>query len=165
MDILEALLKSLSKNKKWIIVGAIIYLIPVIYRLTTENSFVPFLDNTLFLYQRSSQIIPVNLETLGALFLIPSAIGAIIGVSFLENLFSRRFSGLEKYVGRVFGSLFFAVGWTAMQFSGFVFFNPVGPWGNLLWSGPDVYARNLLVALTVGPLVPYAIEFIYKIKK
>ncbi|MBI2005330.1 MAG: hypothetical protein HYS80_01040 [Candidatus Aenigmarchaeota archaeon] len=162
MRLVGAISESLDKNKKWILFGAIIYLLPVVYRLLTQNSFVPLLDSTLFLSHRDSQIIPVNLETLGALFIIPGALGAAIGTTFLEVIFERRFTRFERYLARVFGSMTLAIGWISVQFFGFLFFNPIGSWGSSLWSGPDVYARNLLVALIVAPLVPYMIEFVYK---
>ncbi len=162
MGIVGAAIESLGKNKKWFIGGAILYLLPVFYRLATKTSIVPILNNTLFLYNRNSQITPVNLETLGITFLIPCAVGAVVGTSFLENVFNRRFQGLEKYLAMVFGSLSFAFLWIALHFIGFNFFNPVTPWGTHLWAGTGAYARNLLVALIVGPLVPYVIEFVYK---
>ena len=164
MGFIDAVVHILNKNKKWIVGGAILYLIPVIYRLTMKNSIVPILDKTLFLYHRNSQIIPVNLETLGTLFLIPSAVGAVLGTTLLENIFNRRLTGFERYLSRVFGSLSFAFLWITIQFIGFNFFNSVAPWGSSLWSSPDVYARNLLVALIVAPLVPYIIELALKIK-
>lgn len=158
-------IESLQENKRWIIIGAILYLIPVFYRLTTGNSFVPILDSTLFLYYRDSQITPVNLEILGALFLIPGSLGAVIGASFLEKVFNRRFAGLEKYLARVLSSLTFGLAFTAIQFFGFLFLNPAGPLGSGLWSAPDAYARNLLVAIIVAPLVPYVFEFVYNFYK
>ncbi len=164
MQVLKYIVESLKENKRWIIITIMLYLLPVIYRLTTSNSFIPILDSTLFLYHRDFQIIPVNLETLGMLFLIPGALGAVVGTSFLEKIFSRRFTGLEKYLARVLGSLVFGLGWTVVQFFGFLFFNPVGPWGSSLWAGPEVYARNLLIALTIAPLLPYVIEFVYRIR-
>lgn len=99
------------------------------------------------------------------MFLIPGAVGAVVGTTFLENIFNRRFTGLEKYMARVFGSIVFAFAWTTVQFFGFLFFNPPGPWGSSLWASPDTYARNLLVALLIAPLVPYVIEFIHKMMK
>lgn len=162
MELFKSLIESLNKNKKWIVIGAILYLLPVLYRLVTTNSVVPILDMTLFLRHSDSQILPVNLETLGLMFLIPGAVGAVVGTTFLEHIFNRRFVGLEKYLARIFGSMVFAFGWTAIQFFGFIFLNPVGPWGNSLWSSPDAYARNLLVALTIAPLVPYVIEFVFR---
>ncbi|MEK6909621.1 MAG: hypothetical protein AABW61_00930 [Candidatus Aenigmatarchaeota archaeon] len=165
MGILRAVAESLNKNKKWIVAGAMLYLAPVFYRLVTKTSVVPILDNTLFLYNRNSQIMPVNLETLGITFLIPCAVGAIVGTGFLENIFNRRFQGFEKYLSRVFGSVLFAFAWIALHFIGFSFFKPVTPWGAHLWAGTGAYARNLLIALVVGPLVPYAIEFVYKIAR
>lgn len=162
MDFLRAAAESLNKNKKWIMVGAIVYLLPVIYRFATENSLVPLLDDTLFLYHRDSQITPINLDNLRTFFVIPSAIGAIVGASFLENIFERRFSGLEKYLARLFGSLSVAFAWIIIEFVGYSFFNPVGPWGNTILSPPAVYARNLLIALVVAPLVPYLIEYVYR---
>ncbi len=163
--VFPTLAQALNKNKKWVTIGAILYLLPVFYRLFTRVSIVPLLDTTIFLRHIDSQIVPVNLETLGMLFVIVGAVGAVVGTSFLEIIFNRRFAGLEKYLARVFGSLTFAFGWTVVQFFGFIFFNPIGPWGNSLWSSPDVYARNLIVALTLAPLVPYLIEFIYKLIK
>ena len=162
MGFFNALTASLNKNKKVIVTGAVLYLLPVIYRFATKNSIVPILDNTLFLYHRNSQITPVNLETLGLTFLIPAAVGAVVGASFLESVFNRRFTGMEKYLARVFGSLSFAFLWIALHFIGYSFFNPVLPWGGHLWAGTEAYARNLLVALVVGPLVPYIFEFIYR---
>ena len=157
---------SLNKNKKWIIAGAIFYLLPVFYRVITKNSVVPILNSTLFFRNVDSQVMPVNLESLGVTFLLPTAVGAIVGTSFLENIFNRRFTGMEKYLARVFGSLSFAFLWIALHFIGYSFFNPVTPWGAHLWAGTGAYARNLLIALVVGPLVPYVIEFAYKrIKK
>jgi len=164
--VLDAVFASLNKNKKAVITGAILYLLPVIYRFATKSSVVPILNSTLFLYHRNSQITPVNLETLGLTFLIPTAVGAIVGASFLENIFNRRFHGLEKYLSRVFGSLSLAFAWIVLHFIGFSFFNPVTPWGAHLWAGTAAYAKNLLIAVVVGPLVPYLVEFIYKrIKK
>lgn len=166
MGILQAVIESLNKNKKWVLTGAALYLAPVFYRFLTKNSIVPILNSTLFLRHSDSQIIPVNLETLGITFLLPTAVGAVVGVSFLENVFNRRFTGMEKYLARVFGSLVAAFVWIALQFIGFSFFNPLTPWGTHLWAGTGAYARNLLIALIVAPLVPYAIEFISrKIRK
>ena len=164
MGIVGAAIESLNKNKKWIVAGAMLYLAPVFFRLVTKNSVVPILDNTLFFYSGNSQIIPVNLETLGVTFLIPCAVGALIGTSFLEGVFSRRFQGFEKYLARVFGSLSLAFAWIVLHFIGFSFFNPVTPWGGHLWAGTGAYAKNLLIALVVGPLVPYVMEFVYKIR-
>lgn len=158
-------LGSLNKNKKWVLIGALLYMIPVIYRYATKHSVVPILDDTLFFYHSNSQTIPVNLETFGIPFIIIGAIGAIFGTTYLEILFNRRFAGFEKYVGRVLGSLFFAFCWVIIQFLGYSFFNPIGPWGNHIWVGPDAYARNLLLALVVSPLIPYLIELIYKLFK
>lgn len=165
MTVSQYAVEALKENKKWVIIGIVLYLLPVFYRLTTGNSFVPLLDNTLFLRQSDSQITPVNLETLGALFLIPGVLGAVVGMSFLEKIFSRRFTGVEKYLARVMGSVTVGISWTIIQFFGFLFFNPSGPWGNSLWSSPDVYARNLLVALLAAPLVPYVFELVYKFRK
>lgn len=165
MNILGALVKSLNKNKKWIIIGAIIYLTPLIYRLGTQTSFVPILDSTLFLYHQNSQIIPVNFETLRVLFIIPAAVGAIIGASFLEQIFDRRFAGLEKYLARVFGSLGTTFAWIALEFIGYSFFNPAAPWGNNIWIGPSAYVKNILIALIFAPLVPYVTEFVYSLYK
>ena len=162
MGLFSAVLASLNKNKKAIVTGAALYLFPVIYRFATKSSLVPMLNSTLFLYHRNSQITPVNLETLGLTFLIPTAVGAVVGAGFLENIFNRRFTGMEKYLARVFGSLSFAFLWIALHFIGFSFFNPVLPWDGHLWVGTGAYARNLLVALVVGPLVPYIFEFIYR---
>lgn len=162
MGFFGALLRSLNKNKKWIIIGAVLYTIPVFYRIITENSFVPLLDTTLFLSHTDSQIMPVNIETLRIFFAVPAAVGAVVGTSFLENIFERRFAGLEKYLARVFGSLSFTFAWIALEFIGYSFFNLVGPWGNPLWAGPSVYGKNLIVALIIAPLVPYAIEFAAK---
>lgn len=162
MGILQAAAESLNKNKKVIITGAVLYLLPVFYRFATKSSTVPILNNTLFLYHRNSQITPVNLETLGLTFLIPAAVGAVAGQSFLENVFNRRFTGVEKYLARVFGSLSFAFLWIALHFIGSSFFNTVTPWGSSLFAGTTYYARNLLIALVAGPLVPYVIEFVYK---
>ena len=162
MGLVGALIHGLNKNKKWIISGAILYLLPVFYRLVTKSSIVPFLNSTLFLRHSDSQIIPVNLETLGVTFIIPTAIGAIVGVSFLESVFNRRFTGMEKYLARVFGSLVAAFAWIALQFIGYSFFNPLTPWGTHLWAGTGAYARNLLIALVVAPFIPYIFEFVYK---
>ena len=130
-----------------------------------ENFLVPLLDTTLFLYHRDSQITPINLDNLRTLFVIPSAIGAIVGANFLENLFERRFSGLEKYLARLFGSLSVAFAWIIIEFVGYSFFNPVGPWGNTIISPPAVYARNMLIALVVAPLAPYLFEHVYRMMK
>ncbi len=163
MGIVSAVLASLNKNKKAIIAGAVLYLAPVVYRFATKSSIVPLLNSTIFLYHRDSQITPVNLETLGLTFLIPTAVGAVLGQSFLENTFNRRFTGVEKYLARVFGSVSFAFLWIAFHFIGSSFFNITAPWGVSLFAGTTFYARNLLIALVAGPLVPYAIEFIYKL--
>lgn len=162
MGLFSAVIESLNKNKKVVLIGAILYLAPVIYRLATKNSVVPFLNKTLFLYHRDLQITPVNLETFGATFLIPCAVGAVAGESLLENIFNRRFTGVEKYLARLFGSLSVAFVWIALHFIVSSFFNTATPWGNNLWAGTGAYARNLLIALVVGPLVPYAVEFIYR---
>ena len=162
MGLFKALLESLNKNKKWVVAGAILYLIPVFYRFATKSSIVPILNSTLFLYHKNSQITPINLETLGSTFIIPTAVGAIVGTSFLEILFERRFTGLEKYLARVFGSVSFAFLWIAAHYIGSNFFNATAPWGTHLFSSMNFYARNLLVALIVAPIVPYLIEFIYK---
>lgn len=162
MGLFEGAVQSLSKNKKWIAAAGVLYLIPVFYRLITKNSIVPVLDKTLFLYHSNSQTVPVNLETLGTLFVIPGALGAVVGANFLENIFNRRFAGLEKYLARVLGAFSFTLLWIAVHFIGYNFFNPVGPWGTHIWAAPSVYARNLLVAITLAPLVPYAVEFVYK---
>lgn len=166
MGFFDSLAVSLNKNKKWIITGAILYLLPVFYRVITKNSVVPILNSTLFLRNVDSQVMPVNLESSGVTFLLPTAVGAIVGASLLENIFNRRFTGMEKYLARVFGSLSFAFLWIALHFIGYNFFNPVTPWGAHLWAGTGAYARNLLVALIAGPLVPYVVEFVHKkIKK
>ncbi len=157
--------ESVKANKWWVILAIILYILPAAYRLSTGNSIIPILNSTLFLYHDESQITPINLEVLGALFLIPGVLGAVLGVTFLEKLSGRKLVGWEKYVARVFGSLSVALGWTAIQFFGFLFFNPSGPWGDSLWASPDAYARNLLVALIVAPLVPYLIEFKRKMIK
>ena len=162
MGIFEAAVHSLNKIKKWIVTGTAFYLVPIFYRFATNNSLVPILNKTIFLYHKNSQITPVNLETLGITFVIPCAVGAIVGASFMENAFNRRFHGFEKYLARVFGSLLFAFAWIALHFLGNSFFNPVLPWGTHLWAGTGAYARNLLIALVAAPLVPYVIEFIFR---
>ena len=166
MGFFSVLAASLNKNKKLILFGAVLYLAPVIYRFATKSSIVPILNTTLFLRNVGSQVTPVNLEMLGITFILPTAVGAIVGTTFLETLFDRKFAGLEKYLARVFGSLSFAFAWIVLQFLGYSFFNPMLPWGTHLWAGTGAYARNLLIALILAPLVPYAIEFIYrKIRK
>lgn len=165
MGLVDAVLKSLGKNKKWIFFGSVLYLLPVLYRFATKNSIVPILNTTLFLRNIASQVTPVNLEMIGVTFILPTAVGAVIGVTFLETLFDRKFVGLEKYLARVFGSLSVAFAWIALQFLGYSFFNPLLPWGTHLWAGTGAYARNLLIALILAPLVPYTIEFIYKISR
>jgi hypothetical protein len=166
MGLVGAVLESLNKNRKWVAIGAILYLLPVFYRILTKDSVVPLLNATLFLRNTGSQITPVNLETVGFTFIIFTAVGAMVGTSFLESIFSRRFAGMEKYLARVFGSLSFTFGWIIIQFLGYSFFNPATIWGSSLWAGPNVYLRSLVIGLAVAPLVPYAIEFLYKaIKK
>ncbi len=163
MDISTSLFRSLNKNKKWIVLGAFLYLLPVFYRFATKESVVPILNKTLFIYNSNSQIMLVNLQSLGFLFAIPTAVAALVGTSFLENLFERKFSGFEKYLARVLGSLSFAIFWATVQFIGYNFLNPVGPWGSSVWPSPDnAYVRNFLVALSIGPLLPYIIEFLYR---
>ncbi len=162
MGIFSSAIEGLDKNKRWVVSGAILYLIPVFYRLFTKDSIVPIINGTLFLYHKNFQVTPVNLEMIGLTFLIPCAVGAIVGNSFLESLFERRFAGVEKYLSRVFGSLAFAFLWISLHFFGHNFFNPSTPWGNQLWSGSEYYVRNLLLALFIGPLIPYLIELIHK---
>ncbi len=159
MGISEALTGSLKKNIKWIILAMLLYLLPVFYRFQTSNSIVPIIDKTLFIYHINSQIVPVNLETLGVTFLIPSALGAIVGLNFLENIFERRFKGMEKYMGLLFGSLAFTFAWISVHYIGYNFITVVLPWGSSLWIGPSAYARNLLVAAIAAPVVPYIIRY------
>lgn len=161
MGLFSALIASLIKNKKWILAGIALYIAPVLYRFLAKSSVVPILNSTLFLFHQNSQITPVNLETLGLTFLIPSVVGALVGVSFLEHVFDRRFTGFEKYLARVFGSVSLAFLWVAVHFIGSSFFNPVAPWGGQLFAGSNFYARNLLIALVAAPLVTYVIELLY----
>ncbi|MBI2545066.1 MAG: hypothetical protein HYW22_00490 [Candidatus Aenigmarchaeota archaeon] len=160
MRLVRTILESLGKNWKWIVFGAVLYVLPALYRYFTTNSLVPILDYTLFLYQQNSQIIPVNLETLGALFLIQGSLGAIVGNSFFEMILKRKLEGTEKYLAYVLGSVSFALLWTGVQFVGYNFLNPVGPWGNSVFPSSNVYGRNILISLTVAPLLPYLIELL-----
>jgi len=155
---IQAATQSLKERKGWIAAGITIYGLPAFYRAVTRS------DLPLPLLETSNDYIPKNLvEKLLVNPIAPGGVGAVIGETFVEKLTNRENRGSRKYLSRVFGSLTATSIWTGIQYLGYTVCDILKyewPSGGNPFESPNVYPFNILIAISLAPLVPYAADFL-----
>jgi len=155
---IEETLKE-KRTWKWLGFGMIVYGIPAIYRAITHSPELPFLPSV----SPPNEYIPANLyEKLLINFIAPGGVGAKIGEIYFEKYYGKKFSGIKKYLSRLFGSVTTTSAWTSIQYLGYTTYETYikhgGPWGGNPWESPSVYPFNLLMAIFVAPFFPYVVD-------
>jgi len=155
---ISTIAQSLKERKRWIATGITIYGLPAFYRAVTRS------DLPLPLFETSNEYIPKNLiEKLLVNPIAPGGVGAVIGETFIEKFTNRKNKGLRKYLSRVFGSIVTTGIWTGIQYLGYTVCDMLKyewPSGGNPFESPNVYPFNILIAISLAPLVPYAADLL-----
>ncbi|MEM5836621.1 MAG: hypothetical protein QW451_00545 [Candidatus Aenigmatarchaeota archaeon] len=147
-----------KRVQKWTVCGIVTYGLPAFYRAITRNPDLPYIP----LIVSQNEYIPVNLpEKLIVNPIAPGGVGAVIGETFIKKF--KATERIEKYVSRVIGSVATTTIWTSIQYCGHVLCDMLKiqwPSGGNPFEPPNVYPFNLLIALTLAPLIPYVVDYL-----
>ncbi len=164
LECMKEVKNRLLKHKgvlSWCFFGVAVYGLPAAYRYITGIE-----EIQIFPFNKSpSKFIPFNLlEKFVVNPVFPGGVGAALGGERIANRY-----GYGKYVSRVVGSLTATGIWTGIQYLGHFACDILKynwPSGGNPFEPPEWYPFNLLIAVTLAPLVPYAVDYVKsKIKK
>lgn len=163
-DLFSLVKKSLKEKRviTWVGVGSSLYLMPAIYRYITQNPIIPYFP----IIKTQTPYIPPNIfEKLIVNPIFPGGVGAVIGETIVEKT-SNTFYKVKKYISRVFGSVTTTALWSLFQYIGYSISEIMRfEWtpGQNPFEPPNIYPFNMIIALTLAPLVPYAVEYVKKL--
>ena len=155
-------LAATGKSKRfwvWILVGMIIYLIPVAIRYATGSIVIPFLNWPGYWI---GHFIPGNLsEKILVNMFFPGAAGAIAGEVFTGHYLKQSLTIKSKYLSRFAGAMLFVSSWSLFQFWGYQLsiYMPFSP-GSNLFESYFVYPLNYIIAACsiFTPTIIYTIK-------
>jgi hypothetical protein len=165
MNIKIALVATMKSKRfwTWMLVGIIIYLIPVAIRYATGSIVIPFLNWPGYWIDH---FIPGNLsEKILVNMFFPGAAGAIAGEVFIEYHSKQSLTIKNKYLTRLAGAMLFVSAWSLFQYLGYqrsiyMSFSP----GSNLFESYFVYPLNYIIAACsiFTPTIIYTIKKLYQ---
>jgi len=157
MKIAEAFYEAIKNRRvlKWEIGSAALYALPAIARFVTRNPTIPILNAP---YYSLSPFIPSNLvEKFLVNSFFPGGAGGVVGETLISKYKNESLKGRSKYLARMFGAYLQYSIWTAFQYAGYLT-KTIGPHGENVFEGPEVYPFNLLLA-TLSIFTPDVIDY------
>jgi hypothetical protein len=129
---------------KWELGSTALYATPATIRFITKNPVIPVLN---FPGSSPSPYLPPNLvEKLVVNSFFPGGAGGVAGEIFFSKYMNKPLHGKAKYLSRLTGSLTQYVGWTSIQYLGYLQ-NIIGPHGENIFEPPEItLGFNLLMA-------------------
>ena len=146
MGLLGAVAATLKSRRfwLWLIIGIIIYLIPVAIRFATKSVAIPILDFPGFWI---GHVIPGNfLEKLLVNSFFPGGVGAVAGEILFTNYIGKPVDRTSKHLYRLMGALVAVSVWSGLQFLGYSLFI-MGPYGSNVFEHALVFPLNFLLAM------------------
>jgi hypothetical protein len=161
MTLAGAFVAMLRSRRFWVwqVVGAIIYVIPVLIRYGTGDVVIPILNFPGFWI---GHIIPGNmLEKVLVNAFFPGGAGAVAGEIFVVNYVGGSVFHRRRYVSRLGGALGETAAWSAFQFLGYMLMisGPSGAHGSNLFESVYVFPINFMLA-TLSIFTPDVVSLI-----
>ncbi len=158
MNLRSAAVATIRSRRFWIwqIGGAIIYLLPAMYRFGTGNMAIPLLNFPGFWIDH---LIPGNfLEKLLVNSFFPGAAGAVAGEIFFSLHDGEAPDRKVKYGRRLTGSFLETAAWSGVQLVGYSL-AIMGPYGSNIFEHSLVFPVNFLLA-ALSIFTPSVLGFI-----
>lgn len=161
MTLAGAFVAMLRSRRFWVwqVVGAIIYVIPVLIRYGTGDVVIPILNFPGFWI---GHIIPGNmLEKVLVNAFFPGGAGAVAGEIFAVNYVGGAVFRRSRYVSRLGGALCETAAWSAFQSLGYMLMisGPSGAHGSNLFESVYVFPINFVLA-TLSIFTPDVVSLV-----
>lgn len=161
MTLAGAFVAMLRSRRFWVwqLVGAIIYVIPVLIRYGTGDVVIPVLNFPGFWI---GHIIPGNLlEKVLVNAFFPGGAGAVAGEIFALNYVGGAVFHRSRYLSRLGGALGETAAWSVFQFLGYMLMisGPSGAHGSNLFESVYVFPINFVLA-TLSIFTPDVVSLV-----
>jgi hypothetical protein len=158
----EDIVGSSNKRRAWAALGTLAYGIPAAFRYVTKTLEVPGLP---FLKEHPWFIPPNLYEKLLVNSIFPGATAAVVigesdwkpYKSFVQMLSKKiGLEGHERHVGHLVGGAIGTLGWTTLQYVGYLQ-NVMWPHGDNAFENPTTYPFNIAFGMISSVVTPYVV--------